>query len=133
MGDSRRILVVEDQPDCAEIVCDLLWLMGHECYSVSTGGHALEGVRAFSPDLVLLDLTLPDMSGLDVARAIRRGPQPQPYLVAMTGWSHPEDRYRTLAAGFDAHLVKPVSVATLEQIVSATRLRKTVPELAIVR
>ena len=130
----HRVLVADDQPDCVEVVCALLEWMGHVCHRASTGVDALASVRALEPDLVLLDLTLPDISGLDVARAVRRDVRRQPYLVAITGWEHPEHRTRTLKAGFDAHIVKPVDLVTLDAIVSATpRSVRCNPTLAIVR
>ena len=118
---SRRVLVVDDNIDAAECLAMLLQLQGHQVRLVHDGLAALAAVREFIPDAVLLDLGLPDIDGYAVAQRIRGDIDlRQPRLIALTGWGSEEDRRRTLAAGFDHHLVKPVDGARLEDALVTT-------------
>jgi CheY-like chemotaxis protein len=102
-------LVVDDNEDGAEMLAVFLNLSGHTTRMAHCGREALALVEEFEPHVVFLDIGLPDMSGYDVARALRsRSSAPQPRLVAVTGWGTEEDRRRAQHAGFDDHLVKPV-------------------------
>jgi len=104
-----RVLVVDDNEDGAEMLAVFLNLSGHATRLAHCGREALALVEEFDPHVVFLDIGLPDMSGYDVARALRsRSSAPQPRLVAVTGWGTEEDRRRAQHAGFDDHLVKPV-------------------------
>ncbi|WP_066741446.1 ATP-binding protein [Cupriavidus sp. D384] len=108
----QRILIVDDSADSADSMAELLTVLGHHAQPVYTGMHAVEAVRSFAPDVVLLDLEMPDMSGYEVLDALRQtgvGLR----VFALTGRSSPDDRRRTEAAGFDAHLVKPLTVEAL--------------------
>lgn len=119
-----RVLVVDDQPDCAEVVSVLLTIMGYECQSAGSGTEALEQADQFMPDVVLLDLGLPDVSGYEVARELRRRAGRRPlHIAAVTGSSHPDIRARTHAAGFDQHLVKPADAAKLRHVLYIADLR----------
>jgi len=104
-----RVLVVDDNVDGAEMLSVFLDLSGHVTRLAHSGREALALVEEFEPHVVFLDIGLPDMSGYDVARALRaRSSTLQPRLVAVTGWGAEEDRRRAQDAGFDDHLVKPV-------------------------
>src|SRR5215510_16402553 len=117
----HRVLIVDDYPDAAEIASMLLELLGHECRHAETGHAALIEAKRFDPDVVILDIGLPDLSGYDVARALRQRSGSRPYLVALTGWGQPLDRARAFEAGFDTHLLKPQTAASLRGIMrSAT-------------
>lgn len=110
----RRILVVDDNVDAAMSLAIILEFAGHEVHSAHDGLEAVEAAGAFRPEVVLLDIGLPGLSGLDVARRIRQEPWGAGVsLVALTGWGQEEDRRNTQEAGFDAHLVKPVDHADL--------------------
>lgn len=111
----QRILIVDDSADSADSMAELLTVLGHEARPVYTGLQALDAVRAFAPDVVLLDLEMPDMSGYEVLEALRAAGSTGAALrvFALTGRSSPEDRRRTGVAGFDAHLVKPLTVEAL--------------------
>jgi len=86
---------------------------------VHDGRSALEAMKTFQPAVVLLDLGMPEMDGLEVARRMREDPQSaSATLVAVTGWGQREDRRRTHEAGFDYHLVKPADMSTLQSILS---------------
>jgi signal transduction histidine kinase len=115
---TRRILVVDDNVDAADAMTALLELEGHEVRTVYSGEEAIDIVGQYSPEVILLDLGLPGMSGLDVARHIRATPSMRDVtLVAITGWGQPQDRARTADAGFDFHFTKPVDVGQLNQAI----------------
>jgi CheY-like chemotaxis protein len=113
-----RILVVEDSSDIASSLRTLFEAEGYECHIAATGETALSLALTLQPDVVLMDIGLPDMSGYDVARQIRRQHRFRRMLqIAVTGWGSKIDRERSLAAGIDHHLVKPVDFALISQIV----------------
>jgi len=117
----RRVLVVDDNTDSADSLSMVLKFDGHETRAVYTPQDALAQVAVFRPDLVLLDIGLPDIDGYEVARRIRKldgGERVR--LVALTGYGQSDDRERARAAGFDGHLVKPVDFSMLERILSET-------------
>ena len=113
----RHVLVVDDNRDSADSLALLLELEGHTARAVYSAAAALEHVAAHQPDVVLLDIGLPEMDGYEVARRIRQHAQP-PRLVAVSGYGQPEERRRSSAAGFTAHLVKPVDVAALKKVLA---------------
>ncbi|MGH8284401.1 MAG: hybrid sensor histidine kinase/response regulator [Steroidobacteraceae bacterium] len=111
----QRIVVVDDNRDSADSMAVFLRLGGHEVATVFDGASALELVRTFEPDVVLLDLGLPGMNGYEVAERVRAF-DPDVRIIAVTGYGQSGDRRRTRDAGFDHHLVKPVDPATLEKL-----------------
>jgi len=115
-GERRRVLVVDDNEDAAEALDLMLRQLGHETLVLHRGQEALLRLAPFGPDVVLLDLGMPDMDGFEVARRIRATHlDRQPTVIAVTGWGQDADRERAREAGFDAHLVKPVSADLLAQ------------------
>lgn len=109
-----RILVVEDEQDTAETMSILLRLYGYEVHTAADGAAALALMRTAPPDVILLDLGLPRMGGLEVARRIReQSTAARPLLVAITGFGTDADRVRSYQAGIDLHLTKPVHVEEL--------------------
>jgi signal transduction histidine kinase len=112
-----RVLVVDDNVDTAEMVCAALRRLGHDVAVAHDGPRAIDRALAFVPDVVLLDVGLPEMDGLEVARKLR-GSGSRARLVALTGYGKPSDHEASRAAGFDSHLVKPVDLATLQQALS---------------
>ncbi|QBQ55812.1 chemotaxis protein CheB [Nitrosococcus wardiae] len=113
----RRILLVEDNQDAAESLATLLQAQGHAVQIASRGSQTVEAVRTFHPQVVLLDIGLPDMSGYDVAQRLRQEPGLETLpLVALTGYGREKDRQQAQAAGFDGHLLKPVSLETLQAL-----------------
>ena len=114
---SRRVLVVDDNQDSADSLAMLLELEGHDVRAVYSAMDALEQVDVFAPDIVLLDIGLPGMNGYDVAQRINAMPNP-PRLVAVSGYAQREDKERSAAAGFSAHLVKPVDIAALKRVLT---------------
>lgn len=118
-AELRRILVVDDNVDAATTLSRLLRLSGHETYTVHDGVQALEAAVAFKPHVVLLDIGLPKLNGYEVARKIRGEPWGRSLvLIALTGWGQDEDRRKSSAAGFNAHIVKPVDYAALTKLLA---------------
>jgi DNA-binding response OmpR family regulator len=112
------ILIVDDDEDGGWMMETMLGLEGYQTRWVQTGEAALAAVKQRRPDLVLLDLGLPDLDGFEVARELRREPTETPFrIVALTGHGQPEDRRRTAEAGFDEHLVKPVDPKTIRAVI----------------
>ena len=121
--DALRILVVDDNVDSAETMSMLLRIWGHSVCVAHNGTEALRVARKHSPHLVLLDIGLPGMDGFDVARRLRKlGKARRAVLLAVTGYSQPDDRLHALAAGFDDYLVKPVDANELKQFVARAQL-----------
>lgn len=109
-----RVLIVEDNPDSREMLKALLELDGFDVAAVEDGMAGLEVVRRQRPAVALIDIGLPGLDGYQVAREIRAGQENRSLrLIALTGYGRPEDHEKILAAGFDAHLVKPVRVEEL--------------------
>jgi PAS domain S-box-containing protein len=114
-----RVLVVDDNHDAADTLGMLLRVLGAQVEVVHDGPAALASLRTFRPTVVLLDLGMPGMSGIEVARRVRGDPQfASTRLVALTGWGQREDRRRTTEAGFDHHLVKPADMDALQSILA---------------
>jgi len=115
-----RLLVVEDNVDAADAFTMLLRELGQDVDVVHDGQAALEAVRKHAPDAALIDIGLPGMDGYEVARRIRgcRGGE-HALLVALTGYGRDEDRRRALDSGFDRHLVKPVELGVLKDLLRA--------------
>jgi signal transduction histidine kinase len=121
---ARRILVVDDNIDAAESLRILLELGGHAVEAVHSGAAALEAVERLKPDVVLLDLGLPDIAGIEVGRRIRSLPTGEAvHLIAVTGWGQDEDRALTKEAGFDDHRTKPVDAAELMSMLAGLHQR----------
>ncbi len=108
-GLRHRILVVDDNVDAAESLGTMLAYSGHDVRVAHGGAEALTAAREFSPNVMILDLGMPEMDGYAVARALRADPRfASTRLIALSGYGQPEDRRRTADVGFDEHLVKPV-------------------------
>jgi PAS domain S-box-containing protein len=114
---SRRVLVVDDYEANLKTLARMLKLMGHEVVTAGHGEEALERLESFNPDVILLDLNLPGVSGFEVAQRIRTNlAHNSKKLVALTGYGQPSDVEKTKQAGFDDHLVKPVALEKLEEL-----------------
>ena len=116
---ARRVLLVEDNVDAAEAMLLLLREFGHQVHVVHDGHEALEAARQFEPEVVLLDIGLPGIDGYEIARRMRAMPPlAQALIVAVSGYGQEKDRQRSAAAGFDAHLVKPVDPRAFVAVIS---------------
>ena len=113
----RRILVVDDNVDSADSLAMLLTFDGHDVHTVYGATEALEAAARLRPEMMFLDIGLPVMDGYEVARQLRMQDGQKPLrLIALTGYGQKEDRERSMAAGFDDHLVKPVTPEALEKV-----------------
>lgn len=118
-SDRRRILVVDDNLDAAETLAMLLELSGHETATTGSGQQALQVARTWQPEIVFLDIGLPGMDGYEVASRLRADPSTAGVmLVAMTGWGAEGDRRRSMDAGFDLHLTKPVGLEVVANVIA---------------
>jgi len=123
----RRILVVDDNHDSAISLAMLLTLTGNETHTAHDGVEAFEAAKKWLPEVVLLDIGLPRMNGLDVCRRIREQPWGKDMvLVALTGWGQDEDRRKSQDAGFDHHMVKPVDHAALMKFLGESPVQEEV-------
>jgi signal transduction histidine kinase len=119
----RRVLVIEDNEDALELVQAWLTHLGHSVQGASDGARGLELALASRPEVAFIDIGLPGIDGYEVARRLRAASDGAPlYLVAVTGYGQPEDRIRALEAGFDTHVVKPLSEAALREALDPARL-----------
>ena len=115
-----RVLVVDDNEDSAQTMAMMLELAGHRAQIANDGPAALTAAREFQPHVILLDIGLPGMDGLEVARSIREIPElSTTLLIAMTGYGQEEDRRRTAEAGFAHHLVKPIDPEALKRVIAS--------------
>jgi signal transduction histidine kinase len=116
----RRVLVVDDNRDAADSLAMLLRFEGRETLCVYSGEEALCALAPFGPQLVLLDIGLPGLDGYEVARRMKSA-APKVRVIALSGYGQLEDRQRSAAAGFDAHLVKPVDLDALKRVLAHSR------------
>ena len=117
--ERRRVLIADDNRDAADSLSVLLELSGHEVRVAHLGQTALSLAQTFRPDVALLDIGMPDLSGYEVARALRREPWATDLqLIALTGWGQDDDRRSAMAAGFDHHLTKPIDPDQLGRLIA---------------
>ena len=120
-AERRRVLVVDDQPVNAESLAMVLELEGYEVESAYDGSAALVAAERFRPHVVLLDIGLPKLDGYEVCRRLRERPEGRAAaLIALTGWSRPDDLAKARDAGFDHHLSKPVETEHLLRLLADT-------------
>jgi two-component system, sensor histidine kinase len=119
----RSVLIIEDHDDAREALRALLELEGHRVDAAASGPHGLELARQRPPDVALVDIGLPEVDGYEVARRIRAMGPGRPYLIALTGYGHPDDVKRARDAGFDTHLLKPVDPDALVRVLSSLPAR----------
>ena len=123
-ASALRVMVVEDNFEFAEAIAELLRMMGHDVRCAHNGTSALASVDGFGPDLVVLDLRLPDLDGYQVCRELRRRPHGDRLtIVALSSLSSPEAIDRSIEVGFDRHLVKPFGASALLDLPNLIRPR----------
>jgi CheY-like chemotaxis protein len=116
---ARRILVVDHNGDAAALLAVLLQLEGQEVQTAADGGEAVDRAESFRPEVVLMDLEMPGLDGLEASRRIRARPWGNNVLIAaLTGWGQDVDRQRAQEAGVDLHFVKPVDTTALLSVVA---------------
>ena len=117
----KRVLIADDNADAAESLQMWLELSGHEVHTALSGPEALRLAETMQPQVALLDIGMPGMSGLEVAARIREAPWGREMvLIALTGWGQEEDRRRSAEAGFDHHLTKPIMPDAIEELIRRT-------------
>jgi PAS domain S-box-containing protein len=115
----RRFLVVDDNRDAATSMAMMLRLAGNEVWIANDGIEAVEGAENYRPEIILMDIGMPKLNGYDAARRIRAQPWGKTMtIVALTGWGQERDRAQSRDAGFDGHLVKPVSLLELDVLLN---------------
>jgi CheY-like chemotaxis protein len=112
---AQRVLIVDDNQDSADSLALLVSMDGHVTRTANEGAAAIDEALDWQPDVILLDLGLPGTDGFEVCKRLRSSGMTRTRIIAVTGYSETEARLRTQAAGFDAHLVKPVDASMLEQ------------------
>lgn len=115
-SSARKIIIVDDNEDAANTLALILKKLGHQVQCAYSGQVALEVITQSQPDVILLDIGMPDMDGYEVMRRLRETKDFNARVIALTGYGKEEDRQRTKEAGFDRHLVKPVSLNDLREI-----------------
>jgi two-component system CheB/CheR fusion protein len=119
---SKRVLVVDDDDDVRDAMSEVLRMLGHDVASARDASTAIAAAETFRPDVVLLDIGLPEVSGYEVCQRLRETPcGPSMTLVAVSGWGQREDLARGRAAGFDHHIVKPAGLRVIEELVGDAR------------
>src|SRR5205823_6843099 len=123
-GSPLRILVVDDDDDVGDGTALLLELLGNRVRVARSGVEALRVACTETPQVVFIDIGMSDMDGFELAGRLRREPALRDaVLVALTGYGKTQDRHQTLAAGFDAHLMKPVKTPELEELLAGAQTR----------
>lgn len=118
---SKRVLVADDNEDAAFSMSAVLGRQGHEVMLAHNGMEAVRLAREFRPDMVIMDIGMPELNGYEACKQIRATPEGQAItMVALSGWGEPEDKQRSRVAGFDQHWVKPISPTELRGIVAGT-------------
>ena len=118
-----RILLIEDNADAREALRALLELDGYEVHAAADGTEGLDLARTKQPEVALIDIGLPGFDGYEVARRMKALAASPPVMIALTGYSEPDDRERGRAAGFAAHLVKPVDPDDLTRLLTSLEIR----------
>ena len=112
------VLVADDDHETLATLAALIGDRGHEVHACQRASEVIDAVREYAPDVVLLDINMPDINGYDVAREINaRYGRNRPRLIAVTGWKQAADRVLAYAAGFDHHIAKPYDIAELLELV----------------
>lgn len=122
--EGQRVLVVDDHTDASELLCLSLARLGHQCRDAETGTTGLAIALELQPHVAIVDLWLPDMTGHDVARELRRR-DPHVYLIALTGSTRVEDRTGAFDAGFNEFLMKPTDNRTLLGLIAKAKDRRS--------
>lgn len=117
-SSSRRVLVADDNADAATSLAMLIELLGHEVKAVHDGLQAVAAAQTFVPEFIFMDIGMPNLDGIEATRRIRALDLPlQPVVVALTGWGQDSDRARSRAAGIDHHLVKPIDLDAIRELI----------------
>jgi DNA-binding response OmpR family regulator len=126
-GSARSVLIVDDEQDTLEILADLLRALGHNVRIATCGREAICVAQDFAPELILVDLGLPDISGRELIQALRANPRTKAaYIVVITGWGpRTQDVGHASEAGFDRYVVKPIDVGQIRDILRSSTHAKS--------
>jgi len=126
LGQSNvRVLIVDDKHDAASSLAMLVQKLGNEVFVAHDGLKAVELAGKLRPDVVLMDIGMPQLNGYEAARQMREQPWAHRLvLIALTGWGQEEDKQRAQEAGFDHHLIKPLDIASLKMLLAQITGRK---------
>lgn len=117
--NGHRVLVVDDNADAASTLCMLLEMLGHTVVTADSGQGAIVLSEQFRPQIIFMDLGMPEMDGFAAAKRIREKPWGENIvIVALSGWGQDEDKRKSKEAGFDHHLVKPAELSELKKVLS---------------
>jgi CheY-like chemotaxis protein len=123
----RSIVIVEDNADGRESLRFLLELWGHEVRTAADGPQGLDAILALEPDVALVDIGLPGMTGYELVRQLRKSSNWRPHLIAMTGYGQPHDRQLALESGFDSFVIKPIDALALHELLGRCPSREPMP------
>ncbi len=124
-SSAPRVLVVDDNQDAADSLATLLDVLGYSVRIAYDGPDAIEAADEFQPEVALLDIGLPRLSGYDIARHVREKRGEEVLLVAITGWGQEDDRRKAREAGFDHHFTKPADFDVLIQLIGTELKRRS--------
>jgi CheY-like chemotaxis protein len=123
-GRGLRVLVVDDNRDAADSMAAMIGILGNEVRAAYSGFEVPDLVTDFRPELVFLDIGMPGMNGYEVCRELRRTQSGEIRIVALTGYGHESDHAQSREAGFDEHLLKPISLDALQRALGAARVNE---------
>jgi CheY-like chemotaxis protein len=118
------VVIVEDNADSREMLRTLLELEGYDAHGAADGAEGLDAIVSLQPDIALVDVGLPGLDGYEVARRARKD-APRTRLIALTGYGQPDDLRHSTAAGFDAHVVKPIDPGALLRLLADSPRRSS--------
>ncbi|MEA5093401.1 MAG: response regulator [Sedimentibacter saalensis] len=124
-----KLLIIDDNKDLTEIMCDLIGFLGHKTICSQDGKDGIAMAKEHHPDVIICDIGLPVMDGYEVAQQLRKDDEiKETFLIALSGYAGVEDRKRSREAGFDRHLAKPADISAIERVIAeaAMRIKQTV-------
>lgn len=122
-----KVLVIDDNKDLAEILCELIGLLGHMTISSLNGQDGIKKAKDYQPDAIICDIGLPGLNGYEVAQLLRKDKDlKEVFLVALSGYAGPDDLKRSREAGFNRHLSKPADISSIERVLAEAAMSKKV-------
>lgn len=119
-----KVLIIDDNKDLTEIMCDLIGFLGHKTFCSQDGKDGIAKAKEHHPDIIICDIGLPIMDGYDVARQLRKDDElKETFLIALSGYAGHEDRKKSKDAGFDRHLAKPADISAIERVIAEASMR----------
>lgn len=114
---ARRVLIIDDNTDAAELLVSILVVLGHDARMANDGATGIEVAKNFKPEVIFLDIGMPNMNGYEAATELRKLTELQKTcIVALSGWNDASTKKRAFASGFDLHMTKPAPIQDIEEI-----------------